>query len=79
MKVVEIVPPTVATNLHRRRVDAEYNKEKNPGTLEGGGFMDFVRKGFEGVEDTIGAGTSVGIVERWFEEFGGDSKKAASA
>ncbi|KAK2629277.1 hypothetical protein QTJ16_000097 [Diplocarpon rosae] len=79
IKIVEIAPPTVATNLHRDREDPDDNKkDKNPDSLELGEFMEFVKKGFEEDKDTIGAGPSVEIVERWSNEFGDDYEKAAS-
>lgn len=79
IKVVEIAPPTVATNLHRDREDPDDNKkDKNPDALEVGEFMEFVKKGFEEGKETIGAGSSVAIVDRWYKEFGGDYEKAAS-
>ncbi|PBP27503.1 short chain dehydrogenase [Diplocarpon rosae] len=79
IKIVEIAPPTVATNLHRDREDPDDNKkDKNPDSLELGEFMEFVKKGFEEDKETIGAGPSVEIVERWTKEFGGDYEKAAS-
>jgi short-subunit dehydrogenase involved in D-alanine esterification of teichoic acids len=79
IKVVEIVPPTVATDLHRDRQDPDDNKkDKNPNTLNVSEFMEYVRRGFEADKDTIGAGTSVEVVERWYKEFGSDYEKAAS-
>lgn len=79
VKVVEIAPPTVATNLHRDRSDPDDNKkDKNPDTLEVAEFMEFVAKGFEGDADAIGAGSSVEIVDRWYKEFGDQYEKAAS-
>jgi short-subunit dehydrogenase involved in D-alanine esterification of teichoic acids len=78
IKVVEIAPPTVATDLHRERSDPDDNKkEQNPNALSLEEFMGFVKKGFEGDKDTIGAGMSEGIVERWEKEFGGQYNEAA--
>ncbi|PVH89772.1 NAD(P)-binding protein [Cadophora sp. DSE1049] len=79
VKVVEVAPPTVATNLHRDREDPDDNKkEKNPNTLDMPEFMDFVAKGWEQDMDTIGAGMSVGVVERWYKAFGEEYQKAAA-
>lgn len=77
IKVVEIAPPTVTTDLHRERSDPDNNKEKNPSALSLEEFMRFVRKGFEGDKDTIGAGMSEGIVDRWEKEFRGEYNEAA--
>ena len=78
--VVEVAPPMVETDLHREREDPDDNKKgKNSSALSVQEFMEFVRKGFEGDKETIGAGLSEKVVERWYKEFGGDYEKAASA
>lgn len=78
IRVVEIAPPTVATDLHREREDPDDNKKsKNKAALSVEEFMeDLVAQWSEG-RDTIGAGSSKEVVRRWEEEFGGDYKKAA--
>jgi len=73
VKVVEIVPPTVATDLHRERSDPDDNKkDKNPNALSVEEFIEYVKKGWKGDLDTIGAGTGEELVKRWYDEFGGD-------
>lgn len=80
IKVVEIAPPTVATDLHRERSNPDDNKkENNPNALSVEEFMEFVREGLEGDRDTIGAGMSVEVVEKWFGTFGESYEKAARA
>jgi len=79
IKVVEIAPPTVETDLHRDRSDPDDNKKgKNPDALSLEEFMKFVRKGLEGDKECIGAGMSEAVVERWYNEFGPQYEKAAS-
>lgn len=79
IKIVEVAPPTVATNLHRDREDPDDNKkDKNPNTLELPEFMEFVAKGWERDDDTIGAGMSVDVVKKWYDAYGEDYQKAAS-
>ncbi|KAJ9669758.1 hypothetical protein H2201_000143 [Coniosporium apollinis] len=64
IKVVEIAPPTVATNLHRERTDPDDNKkEKNPNALSVDEFMNFVIRGWKKDRDVIGAGMSEKVVE----------------
>jgi short-subunit dehydrogenase involved in D-alanine esterification of teichoic acids len=71
IKVVEVVPPMVATDLHREREDPDDNKkEKSPHTMSIDEFMSDVAKGWEDDNDTVGAGMSKGIIEKWFKEFG---------
>lgn len=78
IKIVEIVPPTVATNLHRERSDPNDNKkDKNPNALSVEEFMADVTKGLEADMDVIGAGPGEKIVKRWHDEFGPDYEKAA--
>lgn len=78
IKVVEIAPPSVGTDLHREREDPDDNKkDKNAAALTVEEFMDDVIKGWQQDRDTIGAGPSEKVVERWYNEFGGDYAKAA--
>ncbi|KAE8451494.1 hypothetical protein EG329_003567 [Mollisiaceae sp. DMI_Dod_QoI] len=70
IKVVEIAPPTVGTDLHREREDPDDNKkEKNKNALSVDEFMEFVSKGLEESKETIGAGMSEEVVERWYRDF----------
>jgi len=72
VSVVEIVPPTVATDLHRERQDPDDNKkEKNDAALSVDEFMEDVNAGWEAGDHTIGAGMSKDIVKGWFDLFGG--------
>jgi short-subunit dehydrogenase involved in D-alanine esterification of teichoic acids len=76
IKVVEIVPPTVATNLHRDRSDPDDNKkDKNPNALSVEEFMEFLTNGWQTDADVIGAGMGEGLVERWYGDFGPDYEK----
>ena len=78
IKVVEIVPPTVATDLHRDRADPDDNKkEKNASALSVEEFMQDLVKGWEEDREVIGAGIGQKLVERWYGEFGGDYEKVA--
>ena len=66
VRVVEIVPPTVATDLHREREDPDDNKkEKNKAALSVEEFTEeTIGKWKKGVE-TIGAGPAAAIVGSW--------------
>ena len=78
IKVVEIVPPSVGTDLHREREDPDDNKKhKNPTALTVEEFMEDLVQGWETEEETIGAGPSQKVVERWYGEFGPDYAKVA--
>lgn len=78
IKVVEIAPPSVGTDLHREREDPDDNKkDKNPSALSVEEFMDDLIKGWKEDRDCIGAGPSEKVVERWYNEFGPDYQKAA--
>ena len=78
VRVVEIVPPTVATDLHRERDDPDDNKkEKNQAALTVEEFMADIVGDWESGKDILAAGMGKGIVERWYKEFGPDYSKAA--
>jgi short-subunit dehydrogenase involved in D-alanine esterification of teichoic acids len=71
VKVVEIAPPTVATDLHREREDPDDNKkENNPNALSLEEFMEYVSEKMEAGEDMIAPGMSEQIVGTWYREFG---------
>lgn len=72
VRVVEIAPPMVATDLHREREDPDDNKkENNPISLSVDEFMEEVARGLDEGAETIGAGMGKGIIEDWYRTFGG--------
>ena len=78
VRVVEILPPTVATDLHREREDPDDNKkENNPNALTVEEFMKEVSQKFENGDETIGAGMSAEVIDRWYGAFGKQYDKAA--
>ncbi|KAI1385614.1 NAD(P)-binding protein [Hypoxylon trugodes] len=71
VRVVEVAPPTVATDLHREREDPDDNKkENNPNALSVDEFMLEVSEKLERGDDTIGAGLAGEVVEKWYNTFG---------
>lgn len=77
VRVVEIVPPQVSTDLHRERENPDDNK--GPSAMSVEHFMEDVVDSWKKGDETIGAGPSKKVVERWFGEFGKDYEKAAGA
>ncbi|KAH8426507.1 uncharacterized protein LDX57_004242 [Aspergillus melleus] len=72
IRVIEIAPPTVETNLHRDREDPDDNKRhNNPNALSIEEFMDDVSAKWEQGEEMIAPGMSGDLVDRWYREFGG--------
>ncbi|KAI1260264.1 NAD(P)-binding protein [Xylariaceae sp. FL1019] len=70
IRVVEIAPPTVATDLHREREDPDDNKkENNPNALSLDEFMDEVSAKLEDGSEMIGAGMAHDIVKKWNDTF----------
>jgi short-subunit dehydrogenase involved in D-alanine esterification of teichoic acids len=66
VKVVEIAPPTVATDLHREREDPDDNKkEKNAKALSVDEFVEEVIGKWKKGEECIGAGMAGDIVQSW--------------
>ena len=74
--MVEIALFTVAMDLHKDRSNPDNNKENNPDTLTAEEFIEFVRKAFEEDKETIGAGSSVSVVDKWYGTFGETYEKA---
>ena len=71
VKVIELAPPTVATDLHRERDDPDDNKkEKNSNALTVEEFIKEVAEQWEQGKETIGAGMAKAIVETWDKDFG---------
>ncbi|KAG4218419.1 hypothetical protein PC116_g33101 [Phytophthora cactorum] len=71
LRVVEIAPPTVATDLHRERENPDDNKkENNSDALSLDEFMQEISEKLESGEETIGAGMSDGVVKKWYRSFG---------
>lgn len=78
IRVIEIAPPSVETDLHREREDPHDNKkEKNPNVMSVEEFMAEVSAGLEKGEEMIAPGMSRGVVEKWYAEFGGMYKQLA--
>lgn len=80
IRVIEISPPTVSTDLHRERKDPDDNKkDKNSAALSVDEFMKEVIQNWKDGKDAFGAGPSQKVVERWHDEFLGDYNKAVGA
>ena len=66
VKIVEIAPPTVATDLHRERENPDDNKkENNKGALSTEEFVEETIGKWKKGEVMISAGMGNGIVESW--------------
>ena len=78
VKIVEIVPPAVETDLHRERKDPNDNKKSggNKAALTVEEFMQEVEKGWSENQDTISAGTGHDLVNKWFIAYGEGYAKA---
>ncbi|KAK4183956.1 hypothetical protein QBC35DRAFT_506949 [Podospora australis] len=77
IKVVEIAPPMVGTDLHRDREDPDDNKkEKNAEALTVEEFIEAVAEGLEKGHDIITAGKMGDIVGQWYSTFGGVYSRA---
>jgi short-subunit dehydrogenase involved in D-alanine esterification of teichoic acids len=71
VRVVEIAPPMVETDLHRYHEDPDSNKkDRNPMALSMDEFMSEVTSKWENGDETIGAGTAAGHAEKWWAAFG---------
>ncbi|KPM44066.1 hypothetical protein AK830_g2445 [Neonectria ditissima] len=80
IRVIEIAPPMVATDLHRERENPDDNKKENsPQTLTLEEFMSDVTPKLERGDDTIGAGMGAKVVETWYASFGDRYEEAAKS
>jgi short-subunit dehydrogenase involved in D-alanine esterification of teichoic acids len=78
VRVVEIAPPTVETDLHRDRSNPDDNKkDHNPDALSVEEFMEVVTERLERGDEIISAGMGEGLVKQWLEAFGPIYAKAA--
>jgi len=78
VKVVEIVPPTVETDLHRERKDPDDNKKSkgNKSAMSVDEFIADVEAGWKEDKDTIPAGPAKAVVAKWFDAYGEGYQKA---
>ena len=68
VKVVEIAPPMVATDLHRERSDPDDNKkEKSAMTLSVEEFIKEISGKLERGDEMITAGLGNRVVDKWYE------------
>ena len=66
IKVIEIVPPSVETDLHRERVDPDDNKKHKGSNAQSiDEFMADVNKAWAEDKDTIAPGLAQEIVDDW--------------
>ena len=81
IKVIEIVPPTVETDLHRERKDPNDNKRSggNASAVSVADFIAGVEKGWEEDRDTIAPGPARAFVEKWHEVYGEAYRKATAS
>lgn len=71
VRVVEIAPPQVGTDLHRERDDPDDNKKhKSPSSLDLDEFMEVVAEKMERGEETFSAGPMQTMVDQWYEAYG---------
>lgn len=67
IKVIEIAPPQVATDLHRGRVDPDDNKGDTAMTVPA--FMEEVEKGWSQGKEIIAPGPAGDMVQKWYGAF----------
>jgi len=78
IKVVEIAPPTVETDLHRDREDPDDNKKaKNSKALSLEDFMKEVTEGWKKDVDIIAPGWAGASVQKWYDAYGEAYNEAA--
>ena len=78
IRVVEIVPPTVETALHRERKNPDDNKKAhgNAAALSVPEFMEQIVDGWKKDNDTCAAGLGHELVGKWYNAYGEAYTKA---
>lgn len=80
IKVVEIAPPLVGTDLHRDQDDPDNNKKyKTPYSLDLDEFITEVAEKLEHGDETLAAGMGQAVVDQWFGAFGERFDQAAKS
>ncbi|KAK5994794.1 putative oxidoreductase DltE [Cladobotryum mycophilum] len=70
IRVVEIAPPMVESDLHRERADPDDNKKtRNSVAMSIDEFMDEVSVKLETGKEMITAGRGNKVVEKWYDNF----------
>jgi short-subunit dehydrogenase involved in D-alanine esterification of teichoic acids len=78
IRVVEVAPALVTTNLHRDHEDPRYNtKDKAAMAMSVEEFLRDVTRQLEKERETMSAGLGMAVVERWEKEVGEGYGKAA--
>lgn len=70
VRVVEIAPPLVESDLHRDHKDWNDQSSSTPPAMSMNDFMAGVAEGLQANKDTISAGPGNFVVDKWFETFG---------
>ncbi|OJJ78988.1 uncharacterized protein ASPGLDRAFT_30271 [Aspergillus glaucus CBS 516.65] len=79
IKVIEIAPPAVESDLHRERDDPDDNKKTNNGSvLSVYEFMAAVSKQMENGEEMITTGAGKQLVDLWYQAYGDRYKQATN-
>ncbi|UZJ55024.1 hypothetical protein CBS101457_004344 [Exobasidium rhododendri] len=80
VRVVEIVPPSVGTDLHRERENPDDNKKEKGATtsLTVEEFMTDLKSGLNADEDEISAGIGKDVLKQWQDTFGQRYDEAAA-
>lgn len=73
VRVVEIAPPAVHTNLHRERSDPSDYKNI-PNVIDTKQFIQEVSQQWKDNKDVITAGPGHAMVNKWYDAFGGPLK-----
>lgn len=79
IRVVEIIPPSVHTALHRDREDPDDNNPSKSNAITQEDFMNQVAEGWEKDQDVITAGMGKELVKKWYDAYGeqlGGAQKA---
>lgn len=78
VRVVEVAPPMVGTDLHREHDDPDNNKkDRNPMAMTVEEYMREVAEKLERGDETFAAGMGQEAVDKWYGAFGDQCEEAA--
>lgn len=78
IRVVEIAPPMVGTDLHREHDDPDNNKkDRNPVAMTVEEYMAEVAEKLERGDEMIAAGIGAQLVDKWYAAYGEQFDEAA--
>ncbi|CAO1622908.1 unnamed protein product [Parajaminaea phylloscopi] len=79
IRICEVIPPSVHTDLHREREDPDDNNPSKSSALTVEDFIKQITEQWEDDQDHVTAGMGKELVKKWYDAYGEQFDKAADA